>query len=575
MNWVLNFIKEYKLRYYIANVIIIVGTGITKILPIILLGKMIDVGIYEKKLTNLVIIFCISVRMFIAGRIISYIGILIIDKVRYLLANKLKIECYKKLNELDSDFYKNNTIGEITTILTTDVHSIHNAICYVIKQAIGMLFACFLAIVYCMYLNPFLTICILLPTPVIAYISKRYIKNTNGLYDDKRKNMAKLNGFIQENIEANRLIKTLVMEESEIESFKIKNKKLLNKNMDIKNENIEYESKIHFLSYLMQLILFFVGGIFVMKEQISIGEFIVINSFMSTIKKPFIELSGFLNEWQQFKVAVSRTRKLLETENKIKDDGKIELKNWNNIEFRNVTVNLENKNILNNLEINIEKNKTYAFIGEIGSGKSSVGKLLLRLIDKSSGKIYIDNIPIEEYSLKSLRNKIGYVSQTPFLFSDSIANNVLFGNKNLNRMEIEECLKLAKADYCFNLSNGIDTIIGENGISLSGGEKQRLSLARAIAKKPSILMLDDITSALDFETELDVTKNINSLNYECTKIIIAQKIISVKNADTIFVMKKGKIVEQGSHEELLKMNGEYYNIYNIQRNNQEENYANK
>ena len=173
------------------------------------------------------------------------------------------------------------------------------------------------------------------------------------------------------------------------------------------------------------------------------------------------------------------------------------------------------------------------------------------MIEPSEGKITFDNIPINKYTLKSLRKNIGYVSQTPFLFSDTIANNVAFGIKDLSRKEIIEYLKLSKADYVLDLPNNIDTIIGENGVNLSGGEKQRLSLARALAKRPSILILDDITSALDFETELEITNNINNLKYECTKIIIAQKILSVKNADIIFVMEGGKIIEYGSHRELL------------------------
>ncbi len=194
----------------------------------------------------------------------------------------------------------------------------------------------------------------------------------------------------------------------------------------------------------------------------------------------------------------------------------------------------------------------------------SIGKLILRIIDASKGKIYIDNNLIEDYTMSSVRDKIAYVAQTPFLFSDTIKNNVNFGNLDLSEDETRCYLKLAKADYVENLENGIETIIGENGISLSGGEKQRLSLARALAKKPQLLILDDITSALDYESELEVTNNINNLDYDCTKIIIAQKIISVKNADKIFVMKSGKIIGEGTHEELLKQCDMYKEIYDIQ-----------
>lgn len=234
------------------------------------------------------------------------------------------------------------------------------------------------------------------------------------------------------------------------------------------------------------------------------------------------------------------------------------------IKFDNVEFKIDEKQVLSNINLELEKGKTYAFIGEVGSGKSSIGRLILRIIDVTTGNIFINNCAINDYTIKSIRDKISYVSQTPFLFSDTIKNNVDFGNENLTDDEINHFLKLAKADYVHNLEDGIQTIIGENGISLSGGEKQRLSLARALAKKPELLILDDITSALDYESELEVTKNINNLEYECTKIIIAQKIISVKNADKIFVLKQGNIINEGTHKELLETSDIYKEIYDIQ-----------
>lgn len=570
MRWVLKFIKEYNFKYWIANIMIVLGGGISKVFPVILLGEIIDKGIYQNNFSSIPYMFITSISMYFIGRMLTYFGILIIDNVRFKLAHKLKVECYKKLNELDQSFYQENSLGELNTRLTTDVNIIHHNVCFVIKQSMSMLTTSILAIIYCLYINPILTLIILIPTPIIAFISSKHIKNSKNLYTEQRESLSDLNSYIQENIEGNRLVKTFGTEQKEIDEFKTKNRKVKNKNMNIQNVNIDYNNKVTFLSYCMQLLLVIFGGIFVIEGNTTIGEFIIINSFISTIKRPFIELSGFINEWQQFKVSVSKVRKLLETEPKIKNIGNLELDNWNDITFDNVSAKYENKQVVKNINLNIKPNKTYAFIGEIGSGKSTIGKLLLRLVETPNGKITINGIPIHDYTLESLRKNIGYVSQTPFLFSDTIANNVSFGNENLTKEEIINYLELVKADYVFNLPYNIDTIIGENGVSLSGGEKQRLSLARAIAKKPSILILDDITSALDFETELEVTNNINNMKYECTKIIIAQKILSVKNADTIFVMSNGKIAECGSHGELLQKNGIYKEIYDIQTNSMEE-----
>lgn len=570
MRWVLKFIKEYNFKYWLANVMIVLGGGISKVLPVILLGKIIDEGIYQNNFSSIPYMFVASISMYFIGRMLSYFGILIIDNVRFNLAYKLKTACYKKLNELDQSFYQENSLGELNTRLTTDINIIHHNVCFVIKQSMSMLVTGILAIIYCLYINPILTLIILIPTPIIAIISSKHIKNSKKLYTEQRESLSDLNSYIQENIEGNRLVKTFGTEQKEIDEFKVKNRIVKNKNINIQNVNIDYNNKVTFLSYCMQLLLVVFGGIFVMKGYTTIGEFIIVNSFINTIKKPFIELSEVVNEWQRFKIAVSKVRKLLETESKIKNLGDLEFNNWNDITFDNVSAKYDEKQAVKKINIRFKPNKTYAFIGEVGSGKSTIGKLLLRLIESSNGKITIDGVAISNYTLESLRKNIGYVSQTPFLFSDTIANNVSFGNENLTREEIIEYLKLVKADYVFDMPNGIDTIIGENGVSLSGGEKQRLSLARAIAKKPSVLILDDITSALDFETELEVTNNINNLKYECTKIIIAQKIISVENADTIFVMNKGEIAECGSHEELLKKNGIYKEIYEIQTNSMEE-----
>lgn len=570
MIWVLKFIKEYNFKYWIANIMIILGSAISKVLPVILIGDMIEKGLYQNDFSKIPILFIISITMFLAGRIITYCGIILVDTVRFNLASKLKKACYKKLNELDESFYKEKSIGELSTILTTDVHTIHHNVCFVVKQSMSMLASSILAISYCLYINPILTIIILIPTPFIAIISNRYIKNSNELYQTERESLSDLNSYIQENIEGNRLVKTFGMEENEIREFKEKNKCLKNRNIKIQKLNINYNTKVTFFTYIMELLLVLFGGIFVIKGYATMVDFVIINSFIGTMKRPFIEISVFMNEWQQFKVAVKRVRNLLNTKSRIEDNGKLKLKGWKNIQFEHVSLGFDNKQIVKDINLKIEPNKTYAFIGEVGSGKSTIGKLILRLLENSEGKIKIDNNYVKDYTMETLRKSIGYVSQTPFLFSDTIRNNVSFGNEDLSDEDIKRFLEISKADYVFDLPDGINTVIGENGVSLSGGEKQRLSLARAIAKEPSILILDDITSALDFETELEVTKNINNLEYKCTKIIIAQKILSVKNADIIYVLKNGQIVEEGTHMELLNKNGIYRELFDIQTSTMEE-----
>ena len=571
MKWVLNFIKEYNFRYWIANIIIIIGSIVGHVIPVTLLGVIVDEGIYQSNFSIIPSLFLYSVIICAFGRLMTYVGILILDTVRFNMASKFKIEGYKKLNQLDQSFYDKTSIGELVTLLTTDVHTIHHNMCFVVKQSMGVLMAGIASIIYSLFVSPVLTITFLIPAPIIIVLSNKYIKESNRLYKEQREILSNLNGYIQENIEGNRLVKNLGTEEYEIENFNKKTEQLKSKSLEIQNKNISYNNKVEFLSICMKILLFAIGGFLTIKGYTTLGEFIVINSLMSRITKPFTEMSGFVNEWQEFKVAVQRMKTLFQTKSKIKDNGTILLIGKNHtITLDNVSVTMNDKEAIKNINLTIEPGRTYAFIGQIGSGKSTIGKLLLRLIEPTNGNIQIDNNNIQDYTLETLRNNFGYVPQTPFLFSDTIYNNVSFGNANLDRKEIHKYLKLAKAEFIYELPNDIDTIIGENGVSLSGGEKQRLQLARALAKKPSILILDDITSALDFETELEVTNNINELNYSCTKIIIAQKILSVKNTDEIFVMKDGEIKERGNHEELLLKNGIYKEIYDIQTKKLEE-----
>lgn len=287
-------------------------------------------------------------------------------------------------------------------------------------------------------------------------------------------------------------------------------------------------------------------------------------AYMWMLKGPFTRLAYYIDDYQEYKLSSDKIKNLLNKETKIKDYGTKKLSyKKEDIIFDNVTVYFDDLHAVKNVNLKISAGSTIACIGEVGSGKSTIANLLLRFVEPSEGNILIGNVDYREFSLESLRSNFGYVSQTPFLYSDTIKNNVNYGDLNLSDKDIVKYLKMAKADFVFNYEDGIDTIIGENGVNLSGGEKQRLSLARALARNPKILILDDITSALDIETEVSVTENIDNLPKQITKIIIAQKVFSVKNADQILVFKDNKIVEIGTHQELLAKKGEYKKIYDI------------
>ncbi len=572
MKWVLNYKKHIKPKYFLYNFMIIFGGFISTIFTAMILGVVIDKGLNGGNFSIVGPLLLLVVLITIGGKVLSYFGVLCIDNFgEDYVNNQIKQDCYKKINTLDASFFRNNSIGELTTLLTYDMWMIRYNICYVVKTFLGIVLRFVGALAYCLFVNPLLTLIVMFPMPFIAYLVKNYIKTSSILYEKRRKMVSKFNNSIQENIEANRLVKNFGTEEKEIEKFKGKNRNLVNFTAKIRYRFINFYNRVDFFSESMTVLLLFFGGLFVIKEQLTIGSLIAFSSLLGYLKEPFLELGSLLDDWQNFKVSVEKVQKLLKEKSKIKDEGKLVLTRKNHkITFENVGVKIEEKYILKNISFTMYPNETYAFIGPVGSGKSTITKLLLRLIEPTEGTIFIDDIDIKEYTIASLRDMFGYVAQSAFLFSDTIKNNVCYYNKDLSEEKAYHAIDIAKADFVYRLPEKIDTIIGENGVSLSGGEKQRLSLARALAKRPSCLILDDITSALDFETEVSVAANIASLDYNCTKIIIAQKIFSVKNAKQIFVLEDGKIKESGTHKGLLKEKGFYHTIYEIQKGNFEK-----
>lgn len=563
MKWVLNFDKNNKLKYIFYNFLIVFG-DVLMIFPAILMGKIVDKGLLGGNRDIIIPLAIITIIIVIFGTISAYIGVLLLDTWGFRLAKKLRIAMYKKLNILDSEFYNKNPLGEITTIFS-DTYKIRHNMCFTIKTVIAATLRFLGALIYCFIISPKLTLIISIPLPILFYYSNKYLKESKKNYQDKREYLSKFNNFIQENIDSNRLVKNYGTEKEEIAKFKKKNRTLKNKNLKIRYKFINYIITTTALNEFICALLVFFGFLFVMNKEITIGEWLVFDSLLWFLKTPFENASTLMDNWQNFKVALDKIKWILNQESSIKDGKLLINQEQLEIEFKNVSLKYDNDYILKDFNMHILPGKTYALIGKIGSGKSTIARLLLRLEDVTSGEILINGINIKEYKLSSLREEFGYVTQTPFLFSDSIKNNINFGNLKLSEEEIIKYIKLAKADYIFKLKNGIEEVIGEGGVDLSGGEKQRLSLARTLATNPKLLILDDITSALDFETELEVTNNINNLNYDSTKIIIAQKILSVKNADEIFVLENGKIIEQGSHKTLLKNNKTYKEIYDIQK----------
>jgi len=566
MKWFLNNNKDLKTCWYLFNSSLIIFDTLS-VLPPILLGYIVDEGI-QKQNFNLTIYLGVFLIVFAIIRGIgSYLSVVSLDNVCHKLTSLTKQKCYKKLNELDGDFYKNNTQGELITIINSDIAELRRHYSWTIKTVAHTILRFLISFTFCLYLHPTFTLLLLIPTPLILLFSILFKKKTKPLYKSRRKKVADLNNYIQDNIEGNKVVKAFACEEHEILKMNEKNKIYKMANIEINDSRTFYFSFVNLFTNCMTVIFILVGGYFLMNNEITIGSFIIFQSSLSNIKNPFSRLGEIIDRIQNANISSEKILSLLKTEPKIKNTGTKKLPTLKvPIIFQNVSVEFDGQKIMEDINLTIHPGETIAFIGPTGSGKSTVANLILQFIEPSSGHILIGKDDLKDIDTKWLREKVGYVIQQPFLFSDTIINNICYGNENLTKEEVEKIKNASKLNYVDNLEDKYETIIGERGVGLSGGEKQRLSLARALAVKPELLILDDITSALDIETEQMITQSIKNLDNNCTKIIIAQKIVSVKDADQIYVISNHKILEHGTHKELLQNKKYYYEIYKIQNN---------
>ena len=565
MKYILKLASEYKLPYYIYNIFDIFFESIGFIIPIAL-GYIVDMVTIQHNYDHLLLIILGIIIFAILKELGSYFFLIKLDTTGEKIGSTLKQKCYAKINELDYYFFEHNNRGELMTNFTSDINTIRRHLTFNISTIGSVLISFLCSVIYLFTINIPFTLILLTPSLLIGLISYKYNKVMTPKYEKSREYTSLANDFLSDNIEGNKVVKSFALERDEIKKAEALNKQYID--IDIANGYAEnsFYSLINFSNYLMNIIFLLIGGYLFIQNKITLGSLVIFNAYLSNLKELFSRLGGILSSIERYKVSLNKIKKVLESTPTIKLPGTKKISTLKvPIEFKNVSIIYDNKVVLENLNFTINPNETIAFIGKTGSGKSSLVSLLLGFVTPSSGEILINGENYLNYNIKDIRSKIGYVAQNALLFSDTIYNNISYGNSKLTHKEALKYADIACCNYIADLPLKENTIIGEKGVGLSGGEKQRLSLARALAVKPDILLLDDITSALDIETEEKINESIHNLHYKSTKIIIASKIVSVKNADKIFVLENGHLIEQGTHEELLKNKGYYYELNNIGR----------
>jgi ATP-binding cassette subfamily B protein len=413
-----------------------------------------------------------------------------------------------------------------------------------------------------------LTLYTVLPLPILSiaiYILSRVINEKSTIVQQY---LSKLTTFSQETFSGIGVIKSYGIEPQTFNEFKDLANESKQKNIDLYKVQALFFPMMILLIGVSNLLVIYVGGMRYINGQIEtigvIAEFII---YVNMLTWPVAVVGWVTSIVQEAEASQKRINEFLEIEPEIFNTQEEKQEIEGKIEFRNVSFTYDDTNItaLKNISFIIKSGKTLAILGKTGSGKSTIAQLIARLYDVEKGSILIDNVPIKNQHLQSLREQIGFVPQDSFLFSDTITNNIKFGVENATTKEIEDAAKLADVHQnIIEFKNGYDTILGERGITLSGGQKQRVSMARALIKNPKILILDDCLSAVDTETEEQILQNLDKYSQGRTTLIISHRISSAKNADKIIVLEKGKIIQEGTHDELLTVTGFYKDLYDEQ-----------
>lgn len=481
----------------------------------------------------------------------------------------LKNEIFKQYENLSLSFYKKNRTGDLMNRISEDVGKVRMYVGPAIMYTINMLVLFAVALVKMFSIDKTLTFYALMPLPILSVSIYLLSKIIHKRSTKVQQYLSKLTTFVQESFSGIQVIKAYVIEDYTSDKFKDLTIKSKDVNLSLYKAQALFFPLMILLIGISNLLVVYIGGMRYINGEITnigvIAEFII---YVNMLTWPVAVVGWVTSIVQQAEASQKRINEFLKIKPEIKNEVKEPTPIQGEIAFENVSFTYPDTNItaLKNISFKIKKGETLAIIGHTGSGKSTIANLVARMYDTQKGKVKIDNTWIKKLNLKDLRSSIGFVPQDAFLFSETIKNNIKFGKENATDKEVIEAAKNAYIHHNIrNFKEGYETLVGERGVTLSGGQKQRISIARAIIKKPKILIIDDCLSAVDTETEEQILTNLEQISKNSTTLIISHRISSIKHANHIIVLEKGKIIEEGTHNELLNINGYYKQIFEQQQ----------
>lgn len=568
MKWIWQYVRKYRLLMIGVFILIFIASGISIIYPL-LGGKVIDDVVYQNKTNLLIPLLLIMIISTIIRTICRYTYQIMCERIGQNSLFRIREDLYKKLQSLDFDFFNNTRVGDIMARMTGDTDAIRHFVSWVSYNILENVFLFSFAIIIMATIDWKLTLALVIVTPLIAILTMKMSSKAQPVFYEIRESFSRLNSMVEENISGNRVVKAFAREDFEMKKFHEHNEDFKKRNLDSADVSRTYLPVLDSLAGMLVVITLIFGGYLVIKGQMTLGDLVAFNGFLWMLNGP-MRMSGWLiNDVQRFIASSFKIQDMMATDAKIPIHAEKPAPSLQgHVEFKNVSFHFEddpNTDVLKNISLKASPGQTIAILGETGAGKSTLVNLICRFYDPTSGEILIDGVDARKWHVRELRNHIATVMQDIFLFSDTIEGNIAFGAPDATMEDIRRMARIADADHFIEtMPESYDTIVGERGVGLSGGQKQRISLARALLKNPSILILDDTTSAVDMETEVKIQGELKKITENTTTFIIAHRISSVKEADEILILNHGEIIERGTHTSLLAEKGYYFDIYNKQ-----------
>jgi ABC-type multidrug transport system, ATPase and permease components len=566
MRWFYSFLKKYRIK-------MIIGLGLTTIISIIsilnpyIAGAIVDDVIKGENRGILFPLVGCLVGAVLLSATLRFSSQVLYEKASQGMLYDMRDKVYRKLLQEDFSFYNRKRTGDLMSRQTGDMEAIRHFTAHTVYTVYNniLLFMFSLAMIFTV--NTKLAFSMLLILPFTAYNTYLQTKKIRPAFQRNRDCFSSLNAFVQENIGGNRVIKAFAREEFEIEKFNEENDKFKDAQLAAVAIWRRHIPIFEVLSYCLSVILMIYGSYMVINKEMTLGDLVKVNGYLWMLNTPLRMAGWWINDILRFTTSVEKIYDTYceEPDVKTPESGTIHKRFKGTVEFKDVAYAADGADIVSDIEFYAKKGQTIGIIGSTGAGKSTIMNLLCRFYDTTAGEVLIDGVNVKEMDLETLRSHIGIAMQDVFLFSDTIKGNIAYGRPESTFEDVKNAAIMADANHFINqMPEGYDTIVGERGVGLSGGQKQRISLARALLKDPSILILDDTTSAVDMETESYIQTQLNKIQKHCTVFVIAYRISSVIDADWILVMDKGRIIEQGTHETLVKQNGYYMKTFKNQ-----------